>query len=91
MRIGIMAGATGGDDGLDGLVESAKNFEARGFATMWMANIFGIDAVMDESNNVHVSYVKEDADKVSGVIWYAKRTGTTWAASEASDTERTDH
>jgi 5,10-methylenetetrahydromethanopterin reductase len=45
MRIGIMAGATGGDDGLDGLVESAKNFEARGFATMWMANIFGIDAI----------------------------------------------
>lgn len=45
MRIGIMAGASGGDDGLDGLVASAKDFEARGFHTMWMANIFGIDAI----------------------------------------------
>jgi 5,10-methylenetetrahydromethanopterin reductase len=45
MRIGIMAGATGGDDGLDGLVASAKDFESRGFDTMWMANIFGIDAI----------------------------------------------
>ncbi len=45
MRIGIMAGATGGDESLDGLVTSAKNFEARGFDTMWMANIFGIDAI----------------------------------------------
>ena len=45
MRIGIMAGATGGDDGLDALVASAKDFEARGFDTMWMANIFGIDAI----------------------------------------------
>jgi 5,10-methylenetetrahydromethanopterin reductase len=45
MKIGIMAGATGGDDGLDGLVSSAKDFEARGFDTMWMANIFGIDAI----------------------------------------------
>ena len=46
MRIGIMAGATGGDDGLDALVASAKDFEARGFDTMWIANIFGIDAIM---------------------------------------------
>lgn len=45
MRIGIMAGATGGDDGVDALVASAKDFEARGFDTMWMANIFGIDAI----------------------------------------------
>lgn len=45
MRIGIMAGATGGDTSLDGLVRSAKDLEARGFATMWMANIFGIDAI----------------------------------------------
>jgi len=40
-----MAGATGGDDSLDGLVASAKDLEARGFDTMWMANIFGIDAI----------------------------------------------
>ncbi|MFP6655893.1 MAG: TIGR03564 family F420-dependent LLM class oxidoreductase, partial [Myxococcota bacterium] len=45
MRIGIMAGATGGDNSLDGLVGNAKDLEARGFATMWMANIFGIDAI----------------------------------------------
>ena len=45
MRIGIIAGATGGDEGLDSLVASAKDFEARGFDTMWMANIFGLDAI----------------------------------------------
>jgi len=45
MRIGIMAGATGGDEGLDALVAKAKDFEARGFATMWLANIFGLDAI----------------------------------------------
>lgn len=45
MRIGIMAGATDGDGSLDALVASAKDYEARGFDTMWMANIFGIDAI----------------------------------------------
>ena len=46
MRIGVMAGATGGPDGeLDGLVARAKNLEARGFHSMWMANIFGLDAI----------------------------------------------
>ena len=45
MRIGIMAGASGGDDGLDNLVASAQDLEARGFDTMWIANIFGIDAI----------------------------------------------
>ncbi|MBC8188530.1 MAG: TIGR03564 family F420-dependent LLM class oxidoreductase [Proteobacteria bacterium] len=45
MRIGIMAGATGGDDSLDGLVKTANDLEAQGFDTMWMANIFGIDAI----------------------------------------------
>lgn len=45
MRIGIMAGATGGDDSLDGLIASAKDAEARGFDSLWMANIFGIDAI----------------------------------------------
>ena len=46
MRIGIMAGATGGDDGLDALVATAKDYEVRGFDTLWLANIFGIDAIM---------------------------------------------
>lgn len=45
MRIGIMAGASGVDEGLDDLVTFAKDLEARGFDTMWMANIFGIDAI----------------------------------------------
>lgn len=45
MRIGIMAGATGADGGLDGLVKMAKSCEATGFDTLWMANIFGIDAI----------------------------------------------
>lgn len=46
MRIGVMAGATPGPDGtLDGLVARAQDLEARGFASMWMANIFGLDAI----------------------------------------------
>ena len=45
MRFGIMAGATGGDGGLDGLVANAQDLEARGFASVWLANIFGIDAI----------------------------------------------
>ncbi len=46
MRIGIMVGATPGRDGtIDGLVERARDLEARGFDTLWMANIFGLDAI----------------------------------------------
>ncbi len=45
MRIGIMAGATGGPSGIDALVARAKDLEARGFDTMWMPNIFGLDAI----------------------------------------------
>lgn len=45
MRIGIMAGASGVDEGLDDLIVFAKDLEARGFDAMWMANIFGIDAI----------------------------------------------
>ncbi|NRA03282.1 MAG: LLM class F420-dependent oxidoreductase [Myxococcales bacterium] len=46
MRIGVMSGATSGPDGtLDGLVARAKDLEARGFHSVWMANIFGIDAI----------------------------------------------
>jgi F420-dependent oxidoreductase-like protein len=40
-----MAGATGGDTGLDALVAKARDLEARGFDSMWLANIFGLDAV----------------------------------------------
>jgi F420-dependent oxidoreductase-like protein len=45
MRIGVMSGATGADGTLDGLVARAKDLEARGFQSMWMANIFGLDAI----------------------------------------------
>ncbi len=46
MRIGVMSGAIPGPDSqLDGLVERARDLEARGFAAMWLANIFGLDAI----------------------------------------------
>ncbi len=46
MRIGVMSGATPGPDAaLDGLLAKAKDLEARGFHSLWMANIFGLDAI----------------------------------------------
>ncbi|MCP5057576.1 MAG: TIGR03564 family F420-dependent LLM class oxidoreductase [bacterium] len=46
MRIGIMVGATAGPDGtLDGLVARTKDLENRGFDSVWMAHIFGLDAI----------------------------------------------
>jgi len=45
MRIGVMSGATPEDSRLDELVARAKDFEARGFETVWLANIFGLDAI----------------------------------------------
>jgi F420-dependent oxidoreductase-like protein len=46
MKIGVMCGATGGPDGtLDGLVARCREIERRGFASVWMANIFGLDAI----------------------------------------------
>lgn len=45
MRIGLMSGATPDQGGLDGLVAEAKDLESRGFASMWLANIFGFDAI----------------------------------------------
>lgn len=46
MRIGVMSGATAGPDGtLDGLVARARDLETRGFDSIWMANIFGLDAI----------------------------------------------
>lgn len=50
MRIGVMSGATPGPDGeLDGLIARAKDLEARGFHSMWMANIFGLDAIIAQA------------------------------------------
>jgi F420-dependent oxidoreductase-like protein len=46
MRIGLMVGATDGPGGtIDGLVATAKRYEAAGFPNLWMANIFGLDAI----------------------------------------------
>lgn len=46
MRIGVMSGAIPGPDStLDGLIARAKDLEARGFSTLWLANIFGLDAI----------------------------------------------
>lgn len=46
MRIGVMAGATQGPEGsIDGMIARAKDLESRGFASIWMANIFGLDAI----------------------------------------------
>ncbi len=46
MRIGVGVGATPGEGGgLDRLVEDVKDLEKQGFASAWMANIFGLDAI----------------------------------------------
>ncbi len=46
MRIGLMVGATDGPGGtIDGLVAQAKRCEQMGFPNLWMANIFGLDAI----------------------------------------------
>ncbi len=46
MRIGLMAGATAAaGNTLQEIVGYAKMAEERGFSTVWLANVFGIDAV----------------------------------------------
>lgn len=45
MRIGLMSGATGGDGTIDGLVARVQQLEASGFDSVWMAHIFGLDAI----------------------------------------------
>jgi F420-dependent oxidoreductase-like protein len=50
MRIGVIGGVTAGEDGsLDAVVASARELEARGFATLWMPNIFGLDAITTQA------------------------------------------
>lgn len=47
MRIGIGIGDIAGQPaGIDDLVAQAKRAEADGFANGWLANIFGVDAIM---------------------------------------------
>ena len=46
MRIGLMAGATSAiGNGIMDLVEFSRDAEERGFDSIWLANIFGLDAV----------------------------------------------
>jgi len=46
MRIGVNSGANpGAEGGIDGLVARARDLEARGFHTIWMANAMGLDAI----------------------------------------------
>ena len=45
MRIGIMLGASGGDDSIDGIVHTAQRVQDAGLDNLWMANIFSFDAI----------------------------------------------
>jgi 5,10-methylenetetrahydromethanopterin reductase len=46
MRIGIMIGATPGPGRtLDGLIAFARELEERGFSSVWLAHVFGLDAL----------------------------------------------
>jgi len=49
MRIGLMTGATGPDGTLDGIIAGALDAERRGFHSLWMANIFGLDAITTQA------------------------------------------
>jgi len=46
MRIGIMTGAGGPEDTIEKMVAKGQEVERRGFATLWMANIFSLDAIL---------------------------------------------
>jgi F420-dependent oxidoreductase-like protein len=46
MRIGIMCGDRGSDNTIDKLVARGREIEARGFPSLWMANIFALDAIL---------------------------------------------
>jgi F420-dependent oxidoreductase-like protein len=45
MQIGVMLGGSSNRVGLDALVTRARDLESRGFATLWIPNVFGLDAV----------------------------------------------
>ncbi|NKC01626.1 MAG: TIGR03564 family F420-dependent LLM class oxidoreductase [Pseudomonadales bacterium] len=45
MRIGTMIGADGTNATLDDVINIAKNAEAKGLDNVWLANIFGFDAI----------------------------------------------
>ena len=45
MRIGVMLGASGGDDSIDAVVRTARRVEQAGLDNLWMANILSFDAI----------------------------------------------
>ncbi len=45
MRIGIMVGGSSQRLGLEDLVTRARDLESRGFPTIWIPNVFGLDAI----------------------------------------------
>lgn len=45
MRIGVMFGSSSRPVDLDQLVVRARDIESRGFATVWVPNVFGLEAV----------------------------------------------
>lgn len=46
MKKGLMSGADGGANSVDDIVALAQKAEAGGFDSLWMANIFSLDAIM---------------------------------------------
>lgn len=45
MKIGVMVGGQAFDGTLDGLVGWGRDLEARGFDTLWIPHVFGLDAI----------------------------------------------
>ncbi len=45
MRIGVTVAEAATGPNLDGLVKQVRELEAQGFASVWMPNIFGLDAI----------------------------------------------
>jgi alkanesulfonate monooxygenase SsuD/methylene tetrahydromethanopterin reductase-like flavin-dependent oxidoreductase (luciferase family) len=46
MKIGLMTAVTDSPDtSFDDIIEDAQKAEAEGFSAIWMANIFGLDAI----------------------------------------------
>ena len=45
MQIGVTVAQAAAGSNLEGLVSEVRDLEARGFASVWMPNIFGLDAI----------------------------------------------
>ena len=46
MRIGVMLSMPGQQNTIDSLVQAAQRAEAAGFASVWLPNVFDVDAIM---------------------------------------------